>query len=237
MVPRLSEERLRVKSMIRRRSLFLSHPHIHCQQHCQEDQVQHREFQQIMLFRLPFLCVELIGDKTGHTGDERSESAQVYAHQQCMPLIRKGGQQHGSRHIADHLGGEDRGHSHICIDDRTERILDRIDPLQIPDQNKEEQEGEKKSVVHLQEGPTVRRKHYHDHNPQHDPVVEDACHGEQTYNEQGRIQKHPGHRWCLRRCDGRRIHGVVRPIQEEDRDHKQSQSPYGVGKHGQCEVL
>ena len=88
----------------RPQAVFLSGQHGKRQQDQKSNQIgsqeKHHKFAD---FRTGPPKVQLQGDETGQGCDGSAETADVDTGQQLLPVFGEGGQQHGSRHIADGL--------------------------------------------------------------------------------------------------------------------------------------
>ena len=155
---------------------------------CQEEKVDDGEFQQIAFSLLPFRGIKLVGDETGHAGDQRTKSAQVHTDEKSTSLLREGREEHGRRHIAYDLRGKDGGKRYILIHDLCKGIMDRIDPSQIADEDEEEYKCKKEGIVHLQKCSSVRYQDDGRYNAKHDKIMQGAHHGKNADNEEGEVE-------------------------------------------------
>ena len=129
----------------------------------------------------------LVRNKRGHRGDERTHAAQIGANDQIAPLVTEAGKQNRGGHIADDLAGRHRHFQRMAADQRARQLVELGHAFHVADEDEEHAEGERQSPVHVLEHLAVadqeRGEHDHAHGPQGDEVTD----GEQTDDEQQRV--------------------------------------------------
>ena len=128
------------------------------------------------------------GDKACKRRDERTDSADIDADKKLPIIISELGEQDSGRHVAYKLTGHDAEDQSTFFKERREKVAHDVDPCHISREDKEENEGQQKTVIDVLQGFSVKEEQSGGNYYQTDPKRDAAKYDRYGKREKDQIQ-------------------------------------------------
>ena len=98
------------------------------------------------------------GDKARKWGYQSTDTADVYAKQKLSVIIGKLREEYCRRHVAYQLAGKRADKKSSAFQKRREKLSDSVYSCHVSWENKEENEGQKKTVIDVQKSASIHKE-------------------------------------------------------------------------------